>query len=687
MAFNIGAVIAKLQLQKEQWDASIKDVQNDLKGVSGETEKQTGKMAMSWQDMAKKTAIAVTVVTGAITALVKKTADYGDELWKTSQKTGIAVETLSGFKLAADKSDLSLQALATGLARMSRTVSEAQLGMKEYQEILQRAGLVATDATGKMRSMDDMLYDLADKFKGMPDGVEKTALAMDIFGRAGMEMIPLLNLGSAGLKKEREEAERLGLVMSGATAQASEKFNDELTTLNKALLGVTLTIGKELLPIFQKVAEGIVAIVAKFNEWMRQNPQIIQAIRNIAESIVWLVTALKDAVHWVGDLHNKLTGMAAIRSQIARQLMAEEQQFDKEQQEGHARFLIRHAAIVAKQQERLAAAAATTSKIITEEKKITVNLEEEAARRERILQRQYARWEKDVSDFQRRLTQSNRTNDRSTETLTETMKRNFQGWIQSAIRGSDQLANKVQLDFGDMEKDGGSTTEKLKATFGDYLQVIQQGFTQFFGGLQQMSDNRFRAEMDQLDLEYQRRMEQIQNSLMSEQEKNTALALLDEEYSAKKKELEIRQAEANKKSGIAQAIVNTALAITSALSTKPFFPMGLIAAAVAAAAGAIQIAVIKSTPLPAMAEGGLLTAPTTVVAGEAGPEAFVPLPELKDMLGVGKSRGNRGETHHHWNIQAWDGRDVIRAVNQKIIPQLRKAMQRETLVVPAGAVR
>ena len=262
--FDAGAIIAKLELQKQQWDASMRDIQKDLSEVGKETETTSKKMAVDWEAMAKKTALAITAVTGALFALVKKTADYGDELWKTSQKTGIAVETLSSMQLAADKSDLSLSALATGLARMSRTVNEAQLGMKEYQDILDRAGITATDSTGKMKPMDTLLGELADKFKSMPAGVEKTALAMDIFGRAGMDMIPLLNLGSEGLKKEREEAERLGIVMSGSAAQASEVFNDELTTLKKALLGVTLTIGKELMPTFQGIVEGVVKIIHQY---------------------------------------------------------------------------------------------------------------------------------------------------------------------------------------------------------------------------------------------------------------------------------------------------------------------------------------------------------------------------------------------------------------------------------------
>jgi hypothetical protein len=117
--------------------------------------------------------------------------------------------------------------------------------------------------------------------------------------------------------------------------------------------------------------------------------------------------------------------------------------------------------------------------------------------------------------------------------------------------------------------------------------------------------------------------------------------------------------------------------------------MGLIAAAVAAAAGAIQISVIKSTPLPGLAKGGLQMEPATVNFAENGPEAAIPLPELKEMLGVAKGsrRSSSSPLVGTMQIQAWDGKDVERVFNTKLLPWMKKAMQRESFTVPSMAVR
>lgn len=681
--FDAGSIIAKLELQKNQWDASMRSIQKDLSEVGKSVETSSKKMAVDWGDMAKKSALAVTAVTGALFALVKKTADYGDELWKTSQKTGIAVETLSGLKLAADKSDLSLQGLAMGMARLARLVVEANQGGKEQAAILERIGVTATDTTGKMKPMDALMGEVADKFKDMPDGVEKTAMAMDIFGKSGMEMIPLLNLGSAGLKKEREEAERLGLVMSGDTAKASEAFNDELTTLNKALLGVVLTIGKELLPVFKGITEAVVGIVAAFNNWMKQNPEIIQAIRNIIESIKWLVTGIKDAIEWVGKLTDKLNGMNRLRAMAMQQAASEAAKFDAEQKSGHERWLARHNAMIAKRNEGAAQVAVVASKIIAAEKNITSNLAGEAAKREAIVKRQIDRFEKEWLDFAKSLAASNKRSDKSVQDLTGGMEKLFGASFGNIARVSDTLENQIKRDLDAIAKKTKETATQMKATFGDYLQIVQQGFSQFFSAVNALSQARYEAEMSHLETEYQRRKKAIEDSLMSEEEKNAAMGMLDEEFASKRRALEIAQAKATKDSNIAQAYMNMFAAIVA--SWKLGWPLGAIAAAIAAAACMIQIKAIKAQPLPGMANGGLLTQATPVVAGEAGPEAFVPLPELKDMLGVGK-RDRRSSPSMTFNISAIDAKGVERITRSRIIPEIKRAMGRESFRVPAHAV-
>lgn len=111
----------------------------------------------------------------------------------------------------------------------------------------------------------------------------------------------------------------------------------------------------------------------------------------------------------------------------------------------------------------------------------------------------------------------------------------------------------------------------------------------------------------------------------------------------KKEEIERRYAKKQKALAIGQAIIGTALAVVGALSTQPFIPMGLIAAALATAAGAASIATISSTPL---AKGGIAYSPTNALIGEYpgaanNPEVVAPLDKLRGLLG-GDTGGGGG---------------------------------------------
>ena len=154
------------------------------------------------------------------------------------------------------------------------------------------------------------------------------------------------------------------------------------------------------------------------------------------------------------------------------------------------------------------------------------------------------------------------------------------------------------------------------------------------------------AEQGALDKEFERNALSIENSMMSQEQKDEALnqlkskfdgkqADLDEKFDGKKKALQQKQAKRDKAMKIASAIMGTAQAIVQALTAGPI--AGPILAGLMAGLGAAQIATIASTPLP-MADGGIAFGPTNALVGEYpgaknDPEVVAPLSKLKGMLG------------------------------------------------------
>ena len=193
-----------------------------------------------------------------ITALVMPVARVGDEFFKLSQKTGVSVEALTALDYAAKLSDVTTEGLTKALQKLSVAMFDNQVNGQEGSAALKALGVSATDAHGQIRSTEAVLLDLAEKFALMPDGADKAALAVKLFGKEGLAIIPFLNQGREGITALMEEAQRLGLVMSEDVARASEVFNDNLTRLSAIFEGVQRQIGAAVIPVLADFTEQVI---------------------------------------------------------------------------------------------------------------------------------------------------------------------------------------------------------------------------------------------------------------------------------------------------------------------------------------------------------------------------------------------------------------------------------------------
>jgi lambda family phage tail tape measure protein len=190
-----------------------------------------------------------------LTQLILPVAETGEELNKLAQKTGVSFEALSALKYAAELSDVTTEGLTKGLKHLSTALFDTKVKGDEGGAALKALGVAAMDSTGQIRPTEAVLLDLADKFAAMPDGAEKAALAVKLFGKEGLNMIPMLNQGREGLTGMMEEAKRLGLVMSEDAAQASEAFNDNLKRLHAVSEGLQRQIGAAVIPVLADLTE------------------------------------------------------------------------------------------------------------------------------------------------------------------------------------------------------------------------------------------------------------------------------------------------------------------------------------------------------------------------------------------------------------------------------------------------
>lgn len=169
-----------------------------------------------------------------------------DQLGKMAQKFGVPVEELSKLKFAAELSDVSIESLGKGLGKLSKALTEAAAKpTSEAANAFKALGVSVRNSDGSVKSSEQTLLDIADKFSQLKDGAGKTAVSIALFGRAGADLIPLLNQGRKGIQDLKDEAQALGLTITAGTAKSAEDFNDSLKRLSKTwdVIGLRLAAG------------------------------------------------------------------------------------------------------------------------------------------------------------------------------------------------------------------------------------------------------------------------------------------------------------------------------------------------------------------------------------------------------------------------------------------------------------
>ncbi|MCP5525013.1 MAG: phage tail tape measure protein [Verrucomicrobiales bacterium] len=206
-------------------------------------------------------ALAAALGTREVLRQLDGAVDAIDKIGADAQRVGVLPETLSTLGHAAGLSKSNSEELQKSLEKLGRSISEAGDGVTTYTDAFSKLGVEVRNADGTMRSTGEVFFDLADAFQKLPDGPQKTALAMDLLGKSGAKLIPMLNQGSAAIQEMQEEARAFGLEVDGNAAKAAGDFNDNLDRLKAAAKGLWQTVAQDLLPILVQLTKQVVQSV------------------------------------------------------------------------------------------------------------------------------------------------------------------------------------------------------------------------------------------------------------------------------------------------------------------------------------------------------------------------------------------------------------------------------------------
>lgn len=250
---------------------------NGLNNALGKTATQAKAASNAFSGFKGLGALVPAAAIAGVTALAKGAIDTADNLNDLSIRTGVAVESLSRFGAAAEDSGSSIDEVGKAMGRLARGIVDPA---SATSQALAKIGVATRDARGKILSLDEIMLGVADKFSKLPDGAEKTALAMELFGKSGANLIPMLNAG-------REELSQYAATINTEMAQAADQFNDSLNNIARSIAGPFNEAVTALLPLITSIAEALAALIKDLM------PVLQPMIEKAVAGIIQIVEAIK----------------------------------------------------------------------------------------------------------------------------------------------------------------------------------------------------------------------------------------------------------------------------------------------------------------------------------------------------------------------------------------------------------
>lgn len=240
---------------------------------------------------------AALTAAGAVIGIAIHASEAAARMHELAQITGVSVQELSGLSIVAKVVGVDVDTLAKGLERMDKSALSAAQGSSKTAGGWKTLGISVTDASGKLKSTTELFTELSAKFSTMEDGATKTGLAMQLLGKAGANLIPVLNQGPEAIKYWIDYGTKVGAVLTGPAAEGAHNFQQQLDKLGLISTGVQNKLQAALLPAISHVVDA-------FTTFAEKGTAIQTFGRIVGEALNFITKYTLEAIHgfgWFGD--------------------------------------------------------------------------------------------------------------------------------------------------------------------------------------------------------------------------------------------------------------------------------------------------------------------------------------------------------------------------------------------------
>lgn len=319
---SIGKVSAVFTASTSGLTAGVKAAGSSFRGLQSDTK---------GLESAMRTLVAVNVtqlfasVASSALSSVRSLVSFGqaqaeviDNASKLAARLGMTYGEFAGLSLAADLAGVSMDTIGAASQKAEIAFARAAAGSATATAAFSGLGLSVEQLNGM--SAADRFDAIASAIAALPTEAQRAAAAVQIFGNAGSQLLPLFAGGAEGIAAARAEAERLGLTLTNAQGQNVEAMNDSFTMVAKSIQGVVQQVVAYLAPAITSISQQFTAFVGNVggaNIGQAIGDGILQGARFLAGIGDWLIANLSGVFEYLSSVGSQWNGVFGFGDRVA----------------------------------------------------------------------------------------------------------------------------------------------------------------------------------------------------------------------------------------------------------------------------------------------------------------------------------------------------------------------------------
>ena len=291
MAISAEQLNVILSAKDKEFTRAMDRNQKRIERFSLQSNKSLGRTSKAFGNLARSAAAIIPALSaGALIASVQQVTNKLDDIGKTADQIGITTDALQLLRATAESAGVTQDELDKSVEKLGKGLAEAAMGIGTAKDALKTLNLDASDLIGL--GLDGAMGAIADEINKIPSPMEKTAVAMQLFGRSGAPMINLLREGSNGMARMQEEARALGIVIDEDLIRSAEEAQTQIDLMSRVIDANLSSALVNLSPLLVGASEGLARVAAGAGDLFSQ----IREIREIGLGEFTVSTAFADSL-------------------------------------------------------------------------------------------------------------------------------------------------------------------------------------------------------------------------------------------------------------------------------------------------------------------------------------------------------------------------------------------------------